>query len=249
VLDESSAGTDGFGSSATRQVVTTGYAQRPAAAANATFNVFPSDQVTITNQTSLNSIRMVGNATFTQIVNGQAGAAFLPFNYLGIRTLANATDIDIRPSNWFGIRTGYQYSSRRIRSAENAAAPIEQTNALHTGLLGVRMRPARGFTINLDAEIGRADRPIFNISQRNFEAFRGRIEFRRGGFRMAGYARTDYNMNSTSLANFASRSRQYGGDATWTISPGFFVDAGYAKSHLDTVGGGPVLHRRTACTG
>ena len=98
------------------------------------------------------------------------------------------------------------------------------------------MRPVKPLTINLDAEVGRADRPIYPVSQRNFQALRGRIEFRRGGFRMAGYARTDYNTNSVSLANFASRSRQYGVDGTWTISPGFFIDAGYAKLHLDTLG-------------
>jgi hypothetical protein len=53
---------------------------------------------------------------------------------------------------------------------------------------------------------------------------------------MAGYARTDYSTNSVSLANYASRSRQYGADGTWTISSGFFVDAGYAKLHLDSLG-------------
>jgi len=240
VMDETSAGLDRFGQSATRQIVTFGNAQRPALASNATFSVFPSGNVTVTNQTSLNNIRMVGNAVFTQILNGEIGAPFVPFTYLGIRTVSNATDVDYRPARWAGLRGGYQYSSRRIRSIEDFGAgtgtPVEQTNGLHTGLVGIRLRPTKGLTMNVDAEIGRSDRPIYPISQRNFQAFRGRIEYRRGSVRLTGYGRTDYNTNSASLANFASRSRQYGADATWTVSPQVFVDAGYAKLHLDTLG-------------
>src|SRR6185436_19805480 len=110
-----------------------------------------------------------------------------------------------------------QYSSRLIRSKEVGSGTdslIEQTNGLHTGMLGIRSRPVKPLIINLDAEIGRADHPIYPVSQRNLQAFRGRIEFRRRALRIAGYARTDYSTNSASLANFASQSRQYGADAT-----------------------------------
>ena len=240
VTDETLSGTDRFGQAATRQILALGDARRPAATGVATFSIFPSNNVTLTNQTSLSSVRMVGNAAFTQVINGSAGLPFVPFTYLGIRTAANQTDLDYRPVRAFGVRAGYQYSSRRIRSIEDfggsTGSPVEQTNGMHTGLLGVRFRPARPLAINLDAEIGRADRPIFPISQRNLQAFRGRIEFKRGAVRLAGYARSDYSTNSASLANYASRSRQYGGDATWTISPAVFIDASYARLHLDTLG-------------
>jgi hypothetical protein len=118
----------------------------------------------------------------------------------------------------------------------NPQTPVEQNNGLHTGILGIRLRPLKSLTINLDGEVGRADRPIYPISARNFEAFRGRVEYRRGDFRFAGYVRTDYNVNSESISNFASRSRQYGVDGTWTISRTFYIDAVYAKLHLDTLG-------------
>lgn len=238
VLDETAVGTNRFGAAASNQIVTLGRAQRPATAASATFSFFPSGKLTLTNQTSLHNIRMVGNAAITVMTTGGA-FTFAPFSYLAIRTVSNAGDADYRPVNWFGLRAGYQYSSRRIRSIEDfggGASPVEQTNGLHTGVVGIRIRPLKPLTINLDGETGRADRPIYPVSSRKLHALRGRIEFRRGGLRLAGYARSDYSTNSASLANFASRSRQYGADGTWTILPGASLEAGYAKMHLDTLG-------------
>jgi hypothetical protein len=202
--------------------------------------LFPSDRVTITNQTSIYNIRMVGDSYYTQLTNGVPITPFTAFTYLGIRTVSNSTDMDIRLARWFGVRAGYQYSNRRIGSKEAFAGAqepvIAQTNGLHTGLLGFRIRPVQAFTIRVDGEIGRADRPIYPVSQRNFHAVRGRAEYRTGPLRIAAIARLDYNINSESLANFASRSRQYGGDFTWTIRQGLFIDASYAKFHLDTLG-------------
>src|SRR5204862_8351941 len=123
---------------------------------------------------------------------------------------ANATDADFRLTKWFTVRAGYQYTTRRIRSIEGAdfvnvvtppaaRVPIEQENGLHTGLLGVRIRPVKALSILLDTEIGRADRPIYPVSQRNYETYRGRIEYKLKSVRLAGYSRTDYNTNSASL--------------------------------------------------
>ncbi|MEO8096299.1 MAG: hypothetical protein ABI811_01250 [Acidobacteriota bacterium] len=241
VQDETAVGTDRFGANVSRRIFTAGDAQRPAATGNVNFSVFPATWVTITNQTAISHIRMSGSSVFTQLTNGVAIRPFVPFNFLGLRTIANATDADIRPVRWFGLRLGYQYSTRRIRSiqASNPAGPqpeVEQENGLHTGILGVRIRPTKTLTLNLDGEIGRADRPFYPVSGRNYQAFRGRIEYRRAAYRFAGYVRTDYNVNSESISTYASRSRQYGLDATWTGSSTFYVDGGYARLHLDTLG-------------
>ena len=241
VQDETGFGTDRFGGNVARQTFAAGNAQRPAAAGNLNLSVFPSSKLTITNQTAMSHIRMSGSSVFTQLVNGAPQQPYVPFEFLGIRTITNSTDADYRPSRWFGLRLGYQYSDRRIRSIQTFNAtgpqtPDQQTNGLHTGILGIRIRPLKSLTINLDGEVGRADRPIYPVSARNFEAFRGRIEYKKGGFRFAGYVRTDYNVNSESISNFASRSRQYGVDGTWTLSRTFYIDAVYAKLHLDTLG-------------
>ncbi|MEI9811249.1 MAG: hypothetical protein WDO18_00615 [Acidobacteriota bacterium] len=241
IQDETAFATDRFGGNASQQVFTAGSARRPAATGSTTFSIFPVNSLTITNQTAISNIRTEGSAVYTQLVNGAPIRPFVPFEYLGIRTISSSTDIDYRPAKWLGVRLGYQYSTRRIGSiqAVNVTGPVpadEQDNALHTGRLGVRIRPAKGLTLNLDGEIARASHPFYPISGRNIHAFRGRAEYKRGAVRFAGYARTDYNLNNDTLSSFASHSRQYGADATWTMSRGFFIDASYAKIHLDTLG-------------
>ncbi len=239
VDDESSFGFNFPGTPTAQQIVALGNAERPAIAGNLTFSLFPTARLTLTNQTSIDHIRMVGNSYYTQVTNGIPITPFNAFTFLGIRTIANSTDADLRLTKWFAVRAGYEYSTRRIRSMESTTLSnglIEQENGLHSGLLGLRIRPLKALSILLDTEIGRADHPIYPVSQRNYEAYRGRIEYKRKSFRLAGYSRTDYNTNSASLANYASHSRQYGADASWTPKNWFSIDASYNKLHLDTLG-------------
>ena len=247
VDDETAVGFNRLGAPAGTQIVTLGNAERPALAGNFTFSLFPSARLTLTNQTSISHIRMAGNSFYTQVTNGIFSTPFNPFTFLGIRTIANSTDADVRLAQWLAVRAGYEYSTRRIRSIEgadvagiptpaSARVPIEQENGLHTGLLGIRVHPLKALSILLDTEIGRADRPIYPVSQRNYETYRGRIEYKLKSVRLAGYSRTDYNTNSASLANYASHSRQYGIDGSWLPRSWFSIDAGYTKLHLDTLG-------------
>lgn len=225
----------------TRQVIATGDAQRPAAAGNLNFSWFPAAKFTVINQSALSHIRMSGSAALVEVVNGVPTQASVPFQFLGVRMLSNSTVADYRPARWFGTQLGYQYSTRRIRSIQELNVsgpqrPDEQDNGLHTVTAGVRLRPSKTLTMQADGELGRADRPLFPVSGRNFQAARGRIEYRRDRFRLAAFGRMDYNVNSTALANFASRSRQYGADGTWTLAPGAFLDVAYAKLRLETLG-------------
>jgi hypothetical protein len=249
VFDELSSGANRIGALVNHQVAVFGDARRPAATGNLTFSLFPTSGITITNQTSVNNIRMVGDSFLSQYDLGTAPSPVIPFTYLGIRTVANSTDINVRLSPWFALYAGYHYSDRHIASIEGQEnfgspaptppdnTPIEQSNQLKAGTLGFRIKPVKPLTINLDAEIGRANRPIYPISERDYQAFRARVEYRQKSFRASVYARSDYNTNSISLTSFASQSRQYGVDASWVASEWFSIDAGYAKLHLFTLGG------------
>ncbi|MEO8025856.1 MAG: hypothetical protein ABI823_05265 [Bryobacteraceae bacterium] len=249
VQNESAIGTNRFGSDANRQILTFGDAQRPVTTANLTFSIFPASRITVTNQTSFYQIRMEGNSYYQEFNNGDGSSAILPFQFLGIRTIANTTDADIRLTNWLGFRAGYHFSSRRIRSIQgigfegdppltSAEAPLfEQDNRLHAGAFGLRIKPAKPVTILLEAEIGRSDKPFLPISEKNYQAFSGRVEYRKKTVRLAAYSRANYNTNSANLFSFSSRSRQYGADASWTANNWFSFDASYAKLHLDTEGG------------
>lgn len=244
--DELSSGTNRIGALSQLQVVTSGDAQRPAFTGNLTFSLFPATWITLTNQSSFYNIRMMGDSFFTQFTNGSQGSEVLPFSYLGIRTVANSTDGEMRVRSWLSIHAGYDYSNRFIRSVEgqnivgfspNAPLNAEQTNQLHTGVLGFRLKPRPSLTIRLDGELGRADHPIYPISEGNFQAFRGRIEYRHRSVRLSAYARSDYNLNSVSLSSFASHARNYGADASWIGNKWFSLDASFGKQHLTTLGG------------
>jgi len=245
VLDENSFGTDRIGANTLRQVITFGNAQRPAATGNLTFSIFPTTELTFTNQTSLYNIRMSGDSYFEQYTNGSAITPIYVFNFLGIQTIANTSDVQYRWRPWLSIHGGYEYSDRRISSvaAANVGAPapgqspLEQTNRLNAGVLGFRIKPVRALTISLDGEIGHADKPLYPVSQKDYHALRARAEYRYKAFRLTALARSDYNSNSASLTSFASHTRQYSVDGSWTPKDWFAVDAGWAKLHLDTLGG------------
>jgi hypothetical protein len=246
--NELSTGTVFSGDLTNSQVITSGNAQRPAVTGNVTLSLFPAENLTITNQTSAYNIRMIGTSYFVQIQNGSMTTPAVPFQYLGILTIANSTDAELRLRRWLNVHAGYTYSYRRIGSVEDQAnfgqpftapgnTPILQTNQMHTGVLGFRLKPLKPLTISVDGELGRADRPIYPISEKNYQTFRARVEYKQKSFRAGVYVKTDYNANSNSLTSYASQSRQYGVNGSWTASPWFSIDASYVKLHLYTLGG------------
>jgi hypothetical protein len=245
ILNEASSGVGTFGANTFRQVLTFGNADRPTATGNLTFSLFPTSNITFTNQTSVYNIRMLGNSYFEQYTNGSATLPVYNFNYLGILTIANSSDVQIRLRRWFTVHGGFTYDDRRIHSFEatqqnsppGTPVGVTQTNLLHSGTLGFRIKPVKPLTITLDGDLGRTNHPIFPISENNYTALRARVEYKLKSFRATAFARSDYNTNSASLDEYASKSRQYGVDATWTGTDWFSIDAGYSRMHLNTLGG------------
>ncbi|MGA3200973.1 MAG: hypothetical protein ABSF12_00610 [Bryobacteraceae bacterium] len=245
VLNENSAGTN-VGVPNQLQVVSFGNAQRPALASNFTISLFPATHWVFTNQTSFSNIRMIGDSYFTEIANGTVVSPVLPFQYLGIQIFSNTTDLMFHPSKWFSIHGGFEYSDRHIGSVQGqnnlgdpapAQPAIEQSNQLKAGTVGFRLKPLKELTISADAEVGRQNKPIYPISDGNYQAFRGRIEYKKKQFRVGAYGKTDYNINSDILTSYASHERTYGADGSWVWNSSFSIDASYTKLHLNTLGG------------
>ncbi len=245
-LDELAAGTDFRGTLTQLQTVTFGNADRPALTGNLTVSLFPATHVVLTNQTSFSNIRMIGDSFFTQFNNGFQSSPVLPFQYLGIQTFSNATDLEYHPFKWFSVHGGFEYSDRHIGSVQGQSnlgdpAPnqpaVEQSNQLKAGTLGLRLKPLKSLTISVDGEIGRENKPIYPISDGNYQAFRARIEYKTKLFRIGAGAKSDYNVNSDVLTTYASHARQYGADSSWVPSSWFSIDASYTKLHLNTLGG------------
>jgi hypothetical protein len=110
-------------------------------------------------------------------------------------------------------------------------------------------------TINLDGEVARANHPLTPISDKNYHAINGRVEYRVKRLQLSTTYRQVYNLNPPlSFSNFSSHSRQYSANASWAPKNWFSVDASYTKLHLDTLDGlaffaGPIGSRSTLQTG
>lgn len=237
LFDESALGTDRFGASQNRQVFVSGDAQRPVLSSNATVSIFPSTRWTVTNHTSFTQNRISGDAQYRELDNSSLGFNFVSWNQFGVRLITNTTDAQFQLANWISLHGGFHYADRRTRKQSIGEALTEQTNQLKAGQFGVRLRGLKGFSANFDGELGRANNPFFPTSERNYNALNGRIRYRRKSIRLSAQARSNYNFNFTDLWSYAARSRQYGGDASWTAATWFSFDASLNKLHLDTLSG------------
>jgi hypothetical protein len=244
VFDEAGLGTNRFGAANNRQVLVSGSGRRPVSSGSLTLSLFPTGRITITNHTSFNSTRMEGNNSYSEILNSNAGFAIYNFDYLGIRTISNVTEATLRASKWLMLSTGYNYTARQIRSVQRfdpvpSAADLTgvQDNHLHAGMAGIRFKPWKPVTVSLDAEIGRADRPIYPVGEKNYQAFGGRVQYKLKSLLLSAATKTNYNLNSVSLSSFSAHSRNYALDGSWAPLEWFSFDVGYSKIHLDTVSG------------
>lgn len=248
-LSESAFGTDQFGGAGSRQVLVGGNASRPDLAGDFALSFYPTDRLTVVNNTSILSNRIDGASSYSDIQNGNDFGATLFFRYLAIRTVTNTTDVNYRLNNMFGVYAEYGYSDRLIRRSEASADPLQfalsYTNAIYsvsnhmnTGRVGFRVRPWKPFTINLDGEIGRANFPLTAVSEKNYHTINGRIEYRTRRTQLSTSYRQIYNLNAPFVfATYSSHDRQYSANASWAPRDAISFDASYTKLHLDTRGG------------
>jgi hypothetical protein len=244
VMDETALGIARFGAALDRQIVTAGNARRPVLTTDLTLSFFPTSRMTIVNHTAVSNVRIDGNSTYAEFDNASQALSYLAFEFLGIRRIANDTTIDFRATRWLSLFGGYQYSDRQIRSIEQSvfqgnifSVPSRQTNLLHSGVFGIRLRPAKPLSIVLDGEIGRANRPLTPIAERNYQALDARLQYKVKTLLFTASTQANYNTNSVVLSTYASHARNYNAGAAWTPREWFTLDASYSKLHLNTAGG------------
>ena len=246
--NEAAFGTSQFGGAASRQILVFGNARRPSTAGDFAFSIFPTDKLTVVNNTSILSNRIEGNSSYSEVETGNDFGQTLNFRFIGIRTVTNSTDLNYRATKQVGLYAAYRFSDREIRYTEASDFPaipgssftdtFTVANRLHSGSIGVRMRPWRPFTVNLDAEIGRANFPLTSVSEKRYHNLNGRAEYRGRRMQLSTSYRQAYNLNAASpLAAFNAHSRQYTANASWAPRDSLSFDATYMKLHLDTQGG------------
>jgi hypothetical protein len=245
IFNQNAIGTDRGDPSRTRQTYIYGSGRRPSLASSLTLSLFLTKKLTVVNNTAFNNTRMDGNNTYTEITDSTQQANTVNFQYLGIRTVINTTDLNFRATDWFTLYSGYQFSTRHIKSIEDGAFPgdpltgitAEQDNTIHAGEFGLRLRPIKPLTVTVDAEIGRADHPFTPISEKNYHDLSGRVQYKWKSVVLSAFSKANYNNNSISITSASSHSRNYGASASWTPAAWFSLDASYNKIHLDTLSG------------
>lgn len=244
IFDEASVATNRFGAAQNRQLILFGNGSRPVTAANLTASVFAGPRVVVSNHTSFHQTRINGDSTFRDFDNATLNFTTVDFRFLGIKTITNTTDLDARVTNWMNLHAGYHVAQRDIASERaqtfddfTDAASASQTNVLHAGQFGLRLQPVKPLTFTFDGEIGRANRPIYPTSERNYHGLWGRVQWKQRNLRLGAAFRNRYNFNFANLWSHSTRSRHYSLDASWTPNGWFGVDAAYSKLHLDTITG------------
>jgi hypothetical protein len=264
-LSQFSAGLDRFSSPANRQIAVQGNAARPFPAGNMNFSWFPTDRLTIVNSTSVSNLRINGPSSYTEVLNGSSSGETVNFRYLGIRYIANTTDINYRIKDWLGAYVGYSYTDRLVRTIEGFSLPAfansaqsntyETTNLLNSGVIGVRFHPIKPLTVNLEAEIGHANRPFTPVSDADYHTLGGRIDYRTRKLQLHAQYSQFYNVNApVPTSAYSSHSRNYVASGSWAARNWFTLDASYVKLHLDSIAGieffaGPITGRSTLQSG
>jgi hypothetical protein len=241
VVDESAQA-----SSPTRfqNVITLGNADRPVATGNLNLSFTPTSKLTIANNTSVYNVRTLGNSFFAQFDSQTQTTAVQFYNYLGIRTVANDTSLNYQISPLWGVMAGYHYSNRLITSQSEftfagatSSNPAEQSNQLRSGEMGMRFAPWKPLSVLFSAEIGTNSHPFTPIANADYHALSGRVQYRAKAFRLTGAINANYNANSVSLTSYASQSRTYSLNGSWTPRDRFTIDAGFTRAHIYTIGG------------
>src|SRR5207248_36368 len=169
------------------------------------------------NNTSINNLRISGPSSYTDIVNGSDPGQTLNFRYLGIRTVTNSTDVNYRVKDWIGFYAGYRYTDRLVRTIEGFSIPAfantatndvyEKVNLLHSGTLGVRVRPWKPLTASVEGEIGRADNAFTPVSDRSYHTINGRVDYRTRKVQLSTSYKQFYNVNApVSFTAYSSHS-------------------------------------------
>ena len=244
VLGETAAGTGLLGTE-NRLVSTFGNAERPVATGDLNVSFFPTDRLTITNNTSFDNTRIVGNSYFEQFDLGSLSATTVNFQYLGMRLFTNSSDANFRATKKVNFFAGYRYAEREIRSIQSvtgpgtafANVPYSQSDHVNAGVAGVNWIIAAPLRLHLQTEIGRNDNPFDPIGEKNYQAIDGRLQYKlKSVFAAAGY-KEYYNNNSITLTSYSAHSRNYFANVSWAASSWLSIEAGYSKLHLDTAGG------------
>jgi hypothetical protein len=247
LFDELALGTDELGAARQQETFAAGNAKRPLLVGDLTLSLMATARLTIVNNTSVQNTRIDGTSLLDQFDNATLSNNVLNFQFLGIRTIGNSTDIHYAFSKRFSASIGYQNSTRLVRSIEEGNTPGlpdstfaltgHQTNRLNAGTAGLNWLILKPLRFRVQGEVGSNSNPFFPISERNYHAIDARLQLRLKTFQAAAGYKELYNNNSIDISAYSSHSRDWFGDISWTGNRRVGLDLSYSQLHLDTLGG------------
>ena len=241
-LDEVLTGPPSAGQS-NSQTVVTGNASRPLTTAHLNVVFTPTQRLTVTNQSSYTQVRMNGDNVYGELNNSTLAFQSINFQFLGIQTAGDQTDILFRWFPWLSLTGGYHIASRTIRSerhdssADLQPADQAQSNTQQAWLAGVRLRFWKNLTLNLDGERGVNDRPVYPVSDKDYHALNGRLQYKSKRLLLLASERSNYNTNAATISAFSSHARTASLEGSWTARDWITIEASYSKIYLRTAGG------------
>ena len=243
-LNENATGIQLSGIGVKQQVLASGDARRPVTTGNLTLNINFTPKLSATSNAGYYDAQMLGNATYLSLVNGASESAAINLQSLTIRTFSGDTVLNYQLDRRLGIGLGYHYSNRLVRSSEQVDAGFftdiqsgSQTNQLHSGSLQLRSQLTSTLSASVDAELGRANHPIYPVSEGNYYTYGGRLQYRRKKLTLRVGSQQKYNNNSVLASPYSSLVRSEQAHGAYTFRDWVTVDADYSKTHLNTAGG------------
>lgn len=218
-----------------------GSSRRPYVNGDFTLSFFPTSKLSIVNSVSIYNNRYVGTEHTVQLNTTAATQNIFYYSLLGTGRASDSFDVNYRFTKWLAANAGYQYSDRWVdyaldRSGTRVSTLVAgQDGHLNAGTLGLRLRPLKPLTLNVDGTLGKDNAPYTPLSSANFHTLRARAEYRKKATRYAASYRQLYNTNAPVAFSYnASHSRDISGTASFALPRGAWLDVTYDKMHFDT---------------
>ena len=242
----------GIGRPGTASTFSLGTAREPFTAGDLTLSLFVTSKLTVSNSVSAQDYSYDGIAQILQPSTVAAPKNVLWNRRMGEGRVSDSLDANYEVTKKLFLNAEYRYTDRWVnyelfRSGTTNNQDFNSlSNHMHTGTVGVRVKPVQGLSMNVDATVGRDNSALTPVAMAHFHNFKGRVQYQRKRFLVAATYRQLYNLNAprpvvfTSaygpppLSYFASHSRDFSFTSSFQISRVLSVDTTYSHMRLDT---------------
>jgi len=259
------------------RMLVTGNAKRPQTRADVGLTYRATSKFRISETFSFDQFNGTGGENFyetlaSRLSSGVARPAdYSNVNYWRITSYhkyTNLIEADYMVNRMFSINGGYRWSHRKEAldglpntfntTEQSFPFPEEAENTTHAGILGVRVKPMKDWTIYADAEFGNADSVFTRTENNSYTNFRVRsiTRFNKWTLNLStiirnntnpGYSEPIYSQTGSTVSVLVPamqsdakfRTRNFTGSVDWTPNVNWNLSAGYTydhqTSHVDVI--------------